>query len=453
MSTFAVVATVIVFSVVQFGLGIAFERWLRNRRPAPPPEPSPAPEWASAALHQLRYLTTQVTEDVRQHTSQVQGINQGLLDAGALNEEERTNAIQSAGDRILQANSLLQQQLQAAESKLREKELELQQQTEKLEVKTAEARTDVLTGVANRRAFDDELAAQVARWQEQGTPVSLIMVDADYFKRFNDQYGHQAGDATLRRIAFRLTQSMRDVDIVARFGGEEFGVILTGMAAGDAKRAAECVRASIEEDRFEFEGKQLKVTVSIGLATCHRNEDAPALIKRADAALYGAKQGGRNAAFFHDGRFMERITAETLAAAASLLSLDEVQQLIDDSNKPSKDHCDKREHVRNQFSGVQAIAPYVFGPLPAETEFHNVQCLDLSPAGFSFMAPAPTGDKSLVIRFGEAPNFLHVAARVTYQRPVDAETHDQYRIGCQFINRVSDAEYQDIATGAATVTV
>lgn len=442
MSSSLYVITAIGFSAVQFALGTLLGWWLRNRRAVPTQveaAPSPSQEWASAALTQLRDLTTRVSEDVRQHTTQVEGISQGLKNAEGLSDEHRRDAITAAGDQIVTANARLQQQLADAEKKLREKEQELQEQAQTIEVHKAEARTDVLTGAANRRAFDDELASRVAEWNDRKTPVSLIMVDADHFKRFNDRFGHQAGDETLKRIASRLKLAMRDIDVVARYGGEEFAVILTGMALADAKRAAECVRAAIAEDKFDFQGTPLSVTVSVGLASAANGEQPAALIKRADAALYAAKQAGRNAAHVHDGKYIEKILPEPVVRAPRFMSLAEVKRMVDDANQPIAGRDETRDNQRREFSAIQAIARHTGDELPADTEFRQVKCLDLSSSGLSFLVPEPLEDQSLVIRFGADPNFMYVVGKVMNQAQVPSGAKPMYRIGCQFTNRAVKA--------------
>src|SRR6185503_7619557 len=106
-------------------------------------------------------------------------------------------------------------------------------------------RTDALTGLANRRAFDDELNRRFAEWQRRKTMFSLLILDVDHFKKFNDTHGHQAGDAVLTGVAATLRQTFREMDLVARYGGEEFAAILPVTNLTEALRAAERARAAI----------------------------------------------------------------------------------------------------------------------------------------------------------------------------------------------------------------
>lgn len=161
--------------------------------------------------------------------------------------------------------------------------------------------TDALTGVANRRAYEFELSRRIAEWNRSEIPVSLVLLDIDYFKKFNDRYGHQAGDAVLHAVAEVLSQTLRETDLVARYGGEEFGLILSGTSIDETKEIAERVRGLIESSRFPFNGLILRLTVSVGFAQIRAGEDCTAFIQRADAALYSSKEAGRNCVHYHDG--------------------------------------------------------------------------------------------------------------------------------------------------------
>lgn len=156
---------------------------------------------------------------------------------------------------------------------------------------------DGLTGLPNRRAFDDALERAVAREDRQGGHFALLLLDIDRFKKLNDTYGHPAGDAALRSTASLLLGNhlVRKADFAARFGGEEFAVLCASTDAAGALHLAEKVRAEIEGSRLVFEGARLSVTVSIGVAVWPQDGREPgALVAAADRALYAAKEGGRN---------------------------------------------------------------------------------------------------------------------------------------------------------------
>lgn len=162
--------------------------------------------------------------------------------------------------------------------------------------------TDPLTGVHNRRYFDQRLREEAIRTQRQGHPLSCLFLDIDHFKLVNDRYGHQTGDCVLREAAWRIRGQLRANDVLCRYGGEEFAVLLAQTDMDDALAIAERVRHCIAEQRFKGEGGDvLAATISVGVATlrdCGRDQSAEALaqqlVAQADQALYRAKHGGRN---------------------------------------------------------------------------------------------------------------------------------------------------------------
>ncbi len=157
------------------------------------------------------------------------------------------------------------------------------------------AATDALTGLWNRRHFFEVGKNELARCRRYKSPVSLLMMDLDHFKRINDGHGHAAGDEVLRAMAGILKGNLRDVDVPARIGGEEFAVLLPSTGVEGAVVAAERVRRAVEGARVSHEGRELVFTVSVGIAgCCTQARDLDELLRAADAALYHAKQDGRN---------------------------------------------------------------------------------------------------------------------------------------------------------------
>jgi len=159
------------------------------------------------------------------------------------------------------------------------------------------ATTDGLTGIANRAAFDARLTMELERAARSGAPLTLLLMDVDKFKAFNDTYGHMAGDRVLQSVAKALDANIRKVDFVARYGGEEFAVIAPETSLEGIRNVAERLRAAVEETVLVWEGQTLKVTMSIGTAVFTDILDAnciPRVIKCADERLYAAKQNGRN---------------------------------------------------------------------------------------------------------------------------------------------------------------
>jgi diguanylate cyclase len=252
-------------------------------------------------------LATRVAANVGEHSSRVQAISSELTKHGEDGPLEST--VLGAVAQIIDANERLEQQLRTAEVKL-------QEQAHQIEIHAADAMTDALTGVPNRRLFDVELKQRVAEWQRKKTPFCLMMVDVDHFKNFNDVHGHLAGDEVLRGVARSLRETLRSMDIVARYGGEEFAVIMPSTILDESEVGAARTCTYLEGRQFEFEGKTLKVTVSGGLAQADAGEDEANLIKRADEALYAAKNGGRNCVYLHDGQTVRRIGAAALHPTA-----------------------------------------------------------------------------------------------------------------------------------------
>ncbi len=153
------------------------------------------------------------------------------------------------------------------------------------------ATTDELTGVKNRRRFREDLELLFAQADRQGSPLSLIMLDIDHFKQFNDTFGHPAGDRVLRDVGSNLLAIVRGHDVVARYGGEEFVVLLPGTEADEAIDVAERIRSAIADHPWPSR----KVTASLGVATSSIEvPDAATLVDHADRALYHSKQSGRN---------------------------------------------------------------------------------------------------------------------------------------------------------------
>ncbi len=169
------------------------------------------------------------------------------------------------------------------------------------QVKLAEgALVDPLTGLHNRRHFEERLGSELAAAQRHGHPVSLLLCDVDHFKAINDEFGHLAGDETLKMVAFVLRGAVRKEDVLARYGGEEFVVVARETALDGAQALGERIRRAVEKSRCAWQGHDLGVTVSIGVTvSAGPTEFVPGrtereLIEAADRALYLAKQGGRN---------------------------------------------------------------------------------------------------------------------------------------------------------------
>jgi len=156
------------------------------------------------------------------------------------------------------------------------------------------ASIDPLTGVANRRALEERIAQEEARRARGHFPMSLLLIDLDHFKRVNDRYGHQTGDLVLREVTARCRRELREIDLLARIGGEEFVVLLPQADLAAATGAAERLRACIADRPIAVKGIEIPVTISIGGTEYHPGESFDEAFLRADAAVYRAKEAGRN---------------------------------------------------------------------------------------------------------------------------------------------------------------
>lgn len=203
------------------------------------------------------------------------------------------DAYEAMTQRMLAGQSELEQANTALEQRVRERTLELQDANAKLETL---AHTDFLTGLANRRQFIALAGTEIARTRRSGRPLSLLVCDMDKFKSINDEYGHLAGDQTICQVARHLREAVREIDVVGRFGGDEFVVLLPEIPLEEARRVAERLRAGVAAMPVTLaDGRQLTITLSIGLTTLQPGDVAlEDLFHRADTGLYAAKNGGRN---------------------------------------------------------------------------------------------------------------------------------------------------------------
>jgi len=205
--------------------------------------------------------------------------------------DERTQQLSQAHTQVVEQNDELQTmhaELEAQNEELVGTQLELERQNAKLE---SLATTDGLTGLKNHRAFHDRLVAEWAGSERYGTPLSLILLDVDKFKQYNDTYGHPAGDDVLKRVGALLMSTSRETDFVARYGGEEFVIVLSHTTSEAAMEMAERCRAAIEGETWPLR----PVTASFGVSTYRPGLVGQAdLIREADGALYVSKGSGRN---------------------------------------------------------------------------------------------------------------------------------------------------------------
>lgn len=207
-----------------------------------------------------------------------------------------TTISHSIADLLLYSNNM-QQTVQTLHKRLEESHREVDSLRNEVSRAREEAMIDGLTGLANRRSFDRALANHLARSGMESPGPSLLIADIDHFKRVNDTYGHLFGDKVIRAIATILRDNVKGKDLAARFGGEEFVIVLPETSLEGAHSLAEKIRKIVESSRIKRAGSNeivANVTISLGVACRHPGEVEQQLIARADAALYQSKQQGRN---------------------------------------------------------------------------------------------------------------------------------------------------------------
>lgn len=208
---------------------------------------------------------------------------EGLLTSLAEQQSQRETREQEASER-----------LSALTERVAGMEREAQQYRGHLEEQRQKALCDPLTGLPNRAAWSERLELEVARWQRHGGDLLLAVLDVDLFKRINDGYGHLAGDKVLKIIASELQRRLRKTDFIARFGGEEFVMLLGATPVAGGVTLIEQLRAAVAACPFHFKGERVVITLSAGLAAFAPGEDADTVFERADQALYRAKRAGRD---------------------------------------------------------------------------------------------------------------------------------------------------------------
>jgi diguanylate cyclase len=232
--------------------------------------------------------------------------------SGELGGEQSPEDLRRFVDTLITATHTMEQRTKVLEEELNNSSQQVSNLKAQLEDVRRESLTDGLTGVANRKAFDKELIAAIEDARETGEPMALLMCDIDHFKRFNDTWGHQTGDRVLRLVAESMSENIKGRDTLARFGGEEFAVILRRTTIANAAALADQLRISVESKKLvkKSTGDVLgTITISLGVAALS-GEDTPAsLIQRSDACLYRAKNRGRNRVVADDDRSAAKINA------------------------------------------------------------------------------------------------------------------------------------------------
>jgi diguanylate cyclase len=262
---------------------------------------------ALKALVDVLNSVQQLSTDVDSRTSEMHAVQRQVGDIHVTGELEKIRQeLLGQVVSVLESNHKLEEDLVFARCRMEE-------QAEELDRTRREATTDALSGVANRKAFDDRLKLLLGYHRRIGTPFALMLADLDHFKWINDTYGHQAGDRVIHQLGALLTTQVREVDFVARFGGDEFAVLLANSNLETAHKIAQ--RICVETTRINFgfgaaKKEQTAITLSLGLAAVMSGDTPESIFRRADEALYASKKGGRN-----------QVRCHVAAAAAPVASL------------------------------------------------------------------------------------------------------------------------------------
>lgn len=239
----------------------------------------------------------------QQMRTEVAGLQQSVLDATSLPQlqsavQQRLDNILSSLDQFHQKQQQWQQQssqrIARLKSQLLETELESSKLREQLMKQRVQAMTDSLTQLPNRFAYQIRLRHEYLRWHRHQAPLSLVIIDIDFFKKVNDTYGHLGGDKVLASVGRLLAESIRETDFVARYGGEEFILLLPETSMPEATKLANKLRLKVQELWIDYLEQRLQVTLSAGISHFVEGDEPEMVLARADTALYRAKQIGRN---------------------------------------------------------------------------------------------------------------------------------------------------------------
>lgn len=344
------------------------------------------------AFSTLEQVTARVSHDVREHATCIDASNKEL-EALAAGGNDPTEVAAALGP-IIEANDRLQARLSSAEEKLAK-------QAQELDIQTAAARTDALTGLMNRRGFDEQFTNCLKAVANGSNPLSMLLVDADHFKKFNDRYGHDVGDVVLRELARVIGGAVRSADMVARLGGEELVVLMPGAPLQLAKKTGEKLRAAVATNTIQTHAQELSVTISIGVAQAGQ-EDAESLLKRTDLALYSAKEGGRNRVHYHDGEKCLPVQGELETPQAdprsdALTHLPNMHSFTEEASR--------RVAESKRTGAALSLVLIDIDQLDAVTEKHGSRTADLVLIGISHFLKDLMRDMDLIAR-AEGDSFV-----------------------------------------------
>lgn len=240
----------------------------------------------------VRVGVNSIQKTLEQH-EEINQLKQAVGDHMQQLQEALTNFSKQTEEVPVSTDSL-SDQLKLLVDQVQRMEREKQSFHERLEEEKQRAITDSLTGLPNREAYNEKVYQEMIRWERYQHPLSLAVIDIDYFKKFNDNYGHQIGDKVLKVVSSAIAKRLRKVDFIARFGGEEFVLILPETPLDAAQSLLNQIREALAKVPFRYRDEKLSITVSIGISEFLEGDSADTVFARADEALYEAKESGRN---------------------------------------------------------------------------------------------------------------------------------------------------------------
>jgi diguanylate cyclase (GGDEF)-like protein len=355
-------------------------------------EDVPDSEKVMAVADRVRQFTHSIAADVDAHQSRVENLSMTLHESDLGNSPP---AIVDAVEQMLEANEIMRNQLADAQAQIREQSQQLQSAEQR-------AQTDALTQIYNRGAFDEHLLRRHALGPSRAGVLAVL--DVDHFKKFNDTHGHRAGDEVLRVVSQLLDARLQPHGMVARFGGEEFVMLLHDKSLAEAVDLIEQTRIAIGTREVRFEGKCLKVNASVGIGALEPQQTPEEWLQRTDEALYRSKEVGRNCAHYIDqGRFIRAGATPTEGAAEKSASVAAVttSPKSDSLESPRVTPPAQEEQLATEVQALARETHSTVHPIPTRAPRATAD-----PAA----APEPTSvlDDALVDDqpFGERPKAL-----------------------------------------------
>jgi diguanylate cyclase (GGDEF)-like protein len=245
-------------------------------------------------------LKTEANSQLKDHISEIGVAVDEASDLSLLKEKtnnylrKMSETLETREEADAQEQKYVMQLLEEMRTQLSQLESETAKYKSRLAEQRLSSQKDALTQLPNRLAYNNKMDVEYRRWQRHATPLSMALVDVDFFKKINDTYGHAAGDKTLQVIARHISKYVRSTDFVSRWGGEEFVILLPHTTAEDLAAPLEQIRKKIEEIPFKFKQQQVTITVSIGASSFSQGDTIDSVFERVDSALYKAKNEGRN---------------------------------------------------------------------------------------------------------------------------------------------------------------